>query len=1526
MRKYFILCTLIFSISTIGYAQVPTKVIYPDNAAKNRGVLITCPEGEQDAGTFHLGNYKNTTQSNHINKNRIFLCAQDRVPLIHNRDAVLKGDPKPGTTPGIGYGIYTCSPTVDGTNLSDIASDPCQENDPMPPAPSEFWVIVDGTEGDIMLNNNGYLNQNFNHGAPGTWWFAPITFDKLDVNNGVEHAAYEVDGANNKGPCVNVRIDQAIEVTYLNPFEISDFTYNNSGNGPCSGSFVITGGLPEYDPAAHYDISIVSANNSNILGSLQGMNYGNGDTVNFTVPLGGKYMVTIKDGKSCVQTIPLTLDCNTLKIILPELQVELGETFTFPIRVKNFDSLATLSFTMQYNPNVIEFIDTANFDIPKDKSISGVSVNQLKGKASFTWATTLMPQTKPITLPDGTAIIEFKFEVASTAKIGDISPLILVNKPTYIEATRTETLEEMGVIVDEGFVEIVAGSDLIFSWTSCGTAQGPPHDGTFTITAYNGTPPYAVAWVADNIGDSGTGTINNDGGSYTASGLDYDTYTVTITDKNNLTYTDKLVVNSVQPHPEFLVTVYNPSCHGEDDGKISLNNIQAVQPYAIQWSTGDFNVTSIDDLAAGNYSVTVTDKYGCAVDSARALGYEDIVLTVSSENVACQDDTTGSAVITAAGGVPLNGNEYTFTLEDDSQVTTDTLRLSNLPYGWYTLTITDKNACPSQDSFFIDSDRKLYFKNLVITSPSCYGELGQLHIEPGVTGGNVQTPYTVRVKGVNSSYDFTQNAFDEIDFTVPGGKYHIILGDQSECSFDTIVTVIQPEEIIISPQVQNDLCEPGFQGYIALHASGGTGELTFDWAGGLFPSAADSIWDLPPGNYSVTITDENNCTLEKTFQITSAEAPVITQIDSVSISCSGGCDGELTVQATPGPNPIAEYYWVNAITNDTIHGQTATGLCSGNYIVYVVDEKGCATNQVVHLGNPDPIDTASIVIVNPTCTGRNTGSIQLEMEGGTPPYTFKWSEPGAANSSTLSGVGAGTYTVSVTDDAGCGPFVAQFTITEPPKITVEFDNIKATSCYNTCDGRATAVASGGVSNTYTYTWGNNHFGQLNTALCAGKNLLIVSDGTCTDSFYVTIPSPEPISFNYIDSIPPTCNGDSDGKITIEGTGGTGSYIYLWEDQSIDSSLTNLTAGDYAVTITDGKGCVLDTVVTLGEPDVLELSIDSLSHISCAGEQDGYIELGVTGGNGDFVFNWSRGSSTTAIASSLAQGNYAITVTDKKGCTDTISTTLNTPPPISFTMDDIVNPTCYGDEAEISVLSATGGNGTPYIAVINDQEFPVPGSILLPAGSYTVSVFDEKGCSSSSTFTINQPPEIIIGLPGQVEVDLGDSLSLNPTISNATAPISEYAWMPPEYVDCSTCKNVSILPISSTTLTFTVKDENGCTAEATVDVHVDKSRDVYIPTAFTPNGDGVNEVFKIYTGSSAEKIINFAIYNRWGSVIWKASDIPIVDNASALGWNGTFKGNSLNPGVFVFTAKILFKDGVTRTYSGDISILDSYTYH
>jgi gliding motility-associated-like protein len=251
---------------------------------------------------------------------------------------------------------------------------------------------------------------------------------------------------------------------------------------------------------------------------------------------------------------------------------------------------------------------------------------------------------------------------------------------------------------------------------------------------------------------------------------------------------------------------------------------------------------------------------------------------------------------------------------------------------------------------------------------------------------------------------------------------------------------------------------------------------------------------------------------------------------------------------------------------------------------------------------------------------------------------------------------------------------------------------------------------------------------------------------------------------------------------------------------------------------------------------------------------------------------------------------------------------------------IDDPDCFGDSTLFTLTNVTGGNGNYLFTINGGATFEVGDPVFLGAGIYIFSVFDDRGCSDDTTYMITEPNPILVSLgPDDPVIDLGDSLFITGTVEQSDNLITDMLWTSSGPMSCPTCDGTWVFNETPTLYTWTVTDENGCTGSGNILVDVDYDRDVFFPNVFTPNNDGRNDDFKIYTGLGVENINYFRIYDRWGILIHEEQNLmPYAQGAGK--WDGTFEGEPLNPGVYLYIVEIQFIDEATLTYTGDITLV------
>lgn len=1529
--RYFPLLALLFLIEK-AEAQIPTPIQI------EQGAKLGSPDkkmacSDQFAGTISFSGF--IGQSNDIDLDTIYFCFGDEIKIVHDGNANLTGDPNPLTVPGITYGYFNCPPTISGPNLASILTDPCIVTNP--PPINDLWITGGGQpNGNITFSNTGNSQSIFNGGNPVLLWFAPITLDKFPN-------MYEADpNTGEAGPCVNLNVDEAFAVVYLNAITTSNLNTNTGVSG-CKGSFQVRGGLPQFD-GSNYDIVISLIGNPSVQGTVLNGPATHGSTVSFQVPVPGVYSISIEDGKSCGGSLLANMS-SCVNVSQSIESVTAAPTDMICIDVTNeggFNDIVAMQYGITWDETVLQYTGVANLTPLLPNFTPATSFNSLGDTLIFSWGSL---SGMGIDLPVGTVLYQICFTVIGMdGECTDID--YIVPEGSSIEVVM-ENGAQLGFNGIDGQV-CVSNSAIVINTTSVPVTCPGGTNGSFTVTVNGGTAPYQVTWQNTNGGPiGGPGVINIDGGSFTASNLPAGTYNITVTDNQGtpLVSTDQETV----PGPPTLNIVFQnvqPSCNGDANGSMCAQLISGGLPvnnptssYTFAWSVaGAGNNTCISNLVSGNYSLTVTNNAtGCTQTATSVLNQPTpLVANVTTTPASCSGIGDGSLGVIVSGGTPDNFGDYLIqwpNIGAGLSTTGTTSNVIGLISDLYQLVVTDNNGCQIDQNYWLPAI-KVIQANVVITPINCSSPCsGGLFLTAFSTGGTVDTQYNFDWFGM--PVPPPPVAETNTTTTLGGlcaGTYTVYIENPDGCQIDTTFTFAAPTGLSVAlSNAQNESCQPGNDGSITVSVTGATGMLTYAWNNS--PSTGPTASNLTAGTYTVTVTDAAQCTGTLTTTITAPTPPTIVSLPDDIVSCTSN-DGSLTVTATAGSAPISSYTWSNGQSGPTINN-----LAPGTYWVSVADGNGCLVVDTAVVMASQQVVIDSFQISPPQCPGLGGGNIIAFVSGGASPYFFNWSN-GVVGSNLFvnSNLMAGTYGLTVTDANGCPPAIGSVTLADPPSIVVTFTGIDSVSCANTgqtCDGTALAFAeySDGTSGLFNFIWisgetENNIDFSTAVQLCAGSQRLIVSDGICNDTFFVNIPSPLPITPGQsIENV--SCNGLSDGEITLQPSGGTAPYSIQWQSGPTGPTLTGLPAGNYTAVITDDNNCNFTHTVTIVQPSpfVVNLNPTQTSNISCPGENDGIITVVPQGGNlniGPAIYLWGNGvaSTTQASATGLSAGTYAVTVVDPKGCTDSLSHTITEPPPIQFTLGQIAPIQCYGQTTNVTVDTVWGGNPTAtYVFSVGACIGRLPGQFCpIVSGTHVIEIEDTfNNCTLDTTITVVEPSEITVTLPTIITVDLGDSLTtLNPTIVSSL-PIDTFIWEPAENLSCANCKNPRITGITPMTYTLTITDINGCTATAQVYVDIDRNRKVYIPSVFSPNGDGINDKFQVFTGLGVERINFMRLYDRWGEKIYEEKDLPPAPDGTP-GWDGVFRGQDMNPGVFLYLVEVLFVDGRVLVYRGDVTLL------
>jgi gliding motility-associated-like protein len=626
-------------------------------------------------------------------------------------------------------------------------------------------------------------------------------------------------------------------------------------------------------------------------------------------------------------------------------------------------------------------------------------------------------------------------------------------------------------------------------------------------------------------------------------------------------------------------------------------------------------------------------------------------------------------------------------------------------------------------------------------------------------------------------------------------------------------------------------------------------------------SITQNLTDVGGGQYTVEVTDlSNNCVYTQTY-IVQVESTLELAPVSGSTSCFNSSNGTASVNAT-SDFPGYTYQW-----NDPA-GQIsaeATGLPAGTYTVVVQDADGCEESINVQVTQPNAISINVPLLTNVSCAGANDGSAVAVANGGTPGYSFNWSNGSEENSA--GDLGPGEYQLTVTDANGCEQ-TSTITITAPEAIAVSFD-AEDVGCAGGSDGQATAIGSGGTGNL-TYFWpGLGANGATVSNLVAGTYAVNVTDANnCTTSESVEIGSAAELSLNpEVQSI--SCFGEADGSATVNVTGGNPEYTYQWSDPAAQTTATagGLSAGTYTVSVVDANGCIGELEVEIVEPAALSASVASSGDALCFGQASGQANINVVGGTPGFVFNYN-GQPLSNPTSSLSAGNYTVNIVDANGCTATTSVEIGQPTAVTANSSG-VNPLCFGG-TNGSATTVAGGGAGGYTYNWTGSGSNTTTASNLTAGTYTVTVTDANGCSVNSTVVLTQPTAVTASVSSDPATCGLEDGEVSANGSGGTSPYT-YSW-PALGQNTATATNVG-----AGSYQVVVTDANGCTGQSSV-------------TVTETNFPNVSINYDVFEGYAPLDITFINGSTNATTYVWDFGDGTVITTTNNQAVNHTFGSN------------------------------------
>jgi gliding motility-associated-like protein len=561
---------------------------------------------------------------------------------------------------------------------------------------------------------------------------------------------------------------------------------------------------------------------------------------------------------------------------------------------------------------------------------------------------------------------------------------------------------------------------------------------------------------------------------------------------------------------------------------------------------------------------------------------------------------------------------------------------------------------------------------------------------------------------------------------------------------------------------------------------------------------------------------------------------------------------------------------------------------------------------------------------NIRCFSGNDGQIVGSAVGGVAPYQYNiggaWQASGTFNSLV-----AGTYTLTVRDFNGCTANTS-ITLTQPLRILPIIAVNTAPLCNGGSDGSVQVGTTNGTA-PFQYSLNNISYQVSNTlsGLSAGNYRAYVQDSLgCIDSINFTITEPAPI---VIDVVPTQnkCNNDATGAITLSPRGGRTPYEY-----SIDggasfvgtNTFAGLVAGVYNIVVRDRNNCTASATTTLNNPTLFTIDASGVD-VLCWDSDNGKINILPNGGTTPYQSygisqnNVVFSTSNVPKFANLTSGFYYVEGYDANGCRATDTASIGRPPVDTFAFD-IDSTSCYGAQYLDGSIIVSALANPPYTWTIDggaSQNFGI--FYGLGAGYHLIIATNANGCVDSLIQFVPFPPPVIVDVvPDTVYLELGASQQINVNVQNAINPT--YVWNTLQGLSCNDCPNPIVSPFNDMIYTIRVYDHSHplnsseCYGEATLYVMVEEHIKSYVPNAFTPaNTDGINDQLMVY-GEGIKKL-HFTIYDRWGELLFES-------NRQDIGWDGSYKGKILGPGVYIYYVEAEYLDSKKEYYQGSVTLL------
>lgn len=770
------------------------------------------------------------------------------------------------------------------------------------------------------------------------------------------------------------------------------------------------------------------------------------------------------------------------------------------------------------------------------------------------------------------------------------------------------------------------------------------------------------------------------------------------------------------------------------------------------------------------------------------------------------------------------------------------------------------------------------------TSVTCHG-LSDGSASLNITGGSGNFTI-IWSTGAENVYSITD---------LPAGIYHVnVLDNDNQCVAIDIIYISQPDVLQADMNVVNVSCHGEESGEILLNVTGGTAPYLFEWSNS---ATTQNNLELTAGNYSVTVTDTNDCETVNSAELTQPEMELFSSYTVSEVLCHNESNGAIDLHVWGGSPPYT-FNW----NNNEYFTQNINNLPAGTYEVIIKDAKNCENTHNIILENPELFEISGLATDN-ICYGESLGQIEVTPAGGTPPYSYIWANPEFIlnqYSSTIHNLQNNQYYLTVSDNNNCVVY-EEFWISSPDPILTEITGTNVSSPGNN-DGQIFLSVEGGVA-PYSFAWSNGVITQNNPNVPAGTYYVTITDSnSCTKhaTYVVSEPSDE-LLFTY-QIVNVTCNGGNDGEIHTSPQGGVPPYTFVWSTGSNLPDISELQAGTYVLTLTDANMVEFVDTMIVSQPDPFVFTYME-SEPSCYGYSDGSIYLTVSGGVSPYSYFWYDNNSlligSNMELTNIKAGIYNVEAIDNMGCSGNYSVAIGQPTPLELTIT--TNPVqCYGDPVGSITAGVSGGTPPYYYQWSTEATEPVIHN--LGQGNYSLTVTDNNGCTTSGNAVITQPEKLKLELfPNNISCsDQSDGYIMS-QVSGGSGGY-QYLWSNGQ-------SGSDIYDLPEGTYHLTVTDIFNCSVEKYAEIFADEVACLNIPNTFTPNGTGINDEWVIRNIDLYPDCL-MQIFNSWGQIVFESKGYT-------KNWDGTFNGNPLPAGTYYYI--LSFSNGL-ETLTGTVTII------